>query len=395
EISVSLDGPNSQHQVLATAFDGREQIGVASGDPGETLTMPIPNPTLWSPEHPHLYDLQVEVFHQGVRVDQVNSYFGMRKFSLGVDDLGRTRLCLNNKPLFQYGPLDQGYWPDGLHTPPSEEAMRSDVEFCKQMGFNMLRKHIKVEPARYYYDCDRLGIIVWQDMVNGGKPVGSLLSFLAIMFNCLRRSDTRFYWRAGRGRRASRRDYYREFKEMVDHLHNFACIGMWVPFNEAWGQFEAAKVAAWLKEYDPTRPVDHASGWFDQGGGDVRSIHTYFKALKPEASHQPPAGSQDLGRGVILSEFGGYTLQLEGHIWNPETVFGYSKYDSPQALTEAYIDLIETQLKPWIKMGLSGAVYTQTSDVEIEVNGYLTYDRAVVKMDTERLAELHKSLYES
>jgi hypothetical protein len=262
--------------------------------------------------------------------------------------------------------------------------MRYDLEFLKDVGCNMLRKHIKVEPARYYYDCDRLGIIVWQDMVNGGRPVGSVLSFLAVMFSHLTRKDSRLYWRAGRARKASRDDYWRELREMVDHLYNFTCIGMWVPFNEGWGQFDANQVAGWLKDYDPTRPVDHASGWFDQGGGDFRSIHTYFKSLKPEIL--------DAERGVILSEFGGYALKLEHHTWNPDTEFGYRKFNSKETLTEAYIDLLDSQLKPWIEMGLSGAVYTQTTDVEIEINGYLTYDRGVVKMDLERITEAHKRL---
>ena len=308
----------------------------------------------------------------------------MRKFSLEKDEQGHLRLCLNNAPLFHYGPLDQGYWPDGLPTPPSAAAMRSDVEFLKQIGCNMLRKHIKVEPARFYYDCDRLGMIVWQDMPNGGKPVGDVLSFLAIMFGKLTRRDDRLYWRAGRSEQASRDNYWHELREMVDHLHNFACIGMWVPFNEAWGQFDANAVADWLRDYDPTRLVDHASGWFDQGGGDFRSIHTYFKALAPE--------DPDEKRGVILSEFGGYALKLDGHVWDPETEFGYKKFDSQEELTDAYVDLLETQLKPWIERGLSGAVYTQTTDVEIEVNGYLTYDRKIVKMDANRLKHIHQNL---
>jgi len=387
EVTVSLDGTPAGHHIIITAFDGRTQVGVAPGKSDEPLQMSILNPILWSPDSPHLYNLQVEVYHQGTRVDQVNSYFGMRKFSLAPDETGRMRLCLNHKPTFLYGPLDQGYWPDGLYTPPSEEAMRSDVEFLKQIGCNMLRKHVKVEPPRFYYDCDRMGIIVWQDMVNGGKPVGSLISTLATIFSRLTRKDDRMYWGAGRARKESRDDYRCELNGLVDHLHNFACIGMWVPFNEGWGQFDASQVAEWLKTYDPTRPVDHASGWFDQGGGDFRSIHTYFIRLKPEL----PEGN----RAVILSEFGGYALKIAGHIWNPNSQFGYRKFGSDEALTEAYIDLLENQLKPWIAQGLSAAVYTQTTDVEIEINGYLTYDRAVVKMDPARIAEVHASLYQA
>jgi beta-galactosidase/beta-glucuronidase len=384
KIEVMVNGGAGDIQVLATAKDRKEQVGVISGREGVTLHMPVPAPRLWEPDDPRLYDLEVEIFREGSLIDRVQSYFGMRKFSLEPDEDGNLRLCLNNQPLFHYGPLDQGYWPDGLYTPPSEAAMRYEVEFLKKIGCNMLRKHVKVEPARFYYLCDRLGMIVWQDMPNGSKPVGAVLSFLATMFSRLKRRDDHLYWRAGRSKQASREDYWRELSELVDQLHNFACIGMWVPFNEAWGQFDAKKVAEWLKSTDPTRPVDHASGWFDQGGGDFRSIHTYFKALKPE--------KPDSNRAVILSEFGGYALKLDGHLWNPAAEFGYRKFDSSPALTEAYLDLLETQLKPWIEMGLSGAVYTQTSDVEIEVNGYLTYDREVVKMDPERIAAAHRSL---
>ncbi|MBN1180240.1 MAG: hypothetical protein JXD18_13595 [Anaerolineae bacterium] len=372
DVAVALAGDPPGAQVEVTALDGGVQVGAASGPAGCTLHIPIPDPRLWSPDDPHLYDLQVTVRQAGQVVDAVESYFGMRSFSMEPDGQGRLRLCLNGAPLFHYGPLDQGCWPDGLYTPPSAAAMRYDVEFTKRLGCNMLRKHVKVEPARFYYDCDRLGMIVWQDMPNGGKPVGALLSFLAIMFAKLTRRDDRAYWRAGRGDQAARDDYWRELREMVDHLHTFACIGMWVPFNEGWGQFDANEVAQWLQAYDPTRPVDHASGWFDQGGGDFRSIHVYFKALAPE--------DPDARRGVILSEFGGYTLKLDGHVWNPDAAFGYKTFDSKEALGAAYAELLEAQLAPWIERGLSGAVYTQTTDVELEVNGFLTYDREVVKM---------------
>jgi beta-galactosidase/beta-glucuronidase len=383
-VSVTLEGDRQNSMVQVTALDQGIQIGTQSGQSLQELAIPIPNPKHWSPDSPYLYGLQVEVRLQESTIDQVESYFGMRKFDLQPDSNSRLRLCLNNQPLFHYGPLDQGYWPDGLHTPPSEAAMVSDVEYIKSIGCNMLRKHIKVEPARYYYDCDRLGIIIWQDMPNGGKPVGDLLSFLAIMFSRLSRRDDRWYWRAGRSEIESRDDYWRELREMVDHLHNFTCIGMWIPFNEAWGQFDANQVADWLQSYDPTRPVDHASGWFDQGSGNFRSIHTYFKALIPE--------DPDEKRAVILSEFGGYALKIPDHVWNPEKEFGYQKFESKAALTDAYIDLIQLQLMPWIESGLSGAVYTQTSDVEIEINGYLTYDRAVKKMDQTRLKAVHRQM---
>ena len=383
-VNVNIDGETENTQVQVTVLNNSIQIGSVSGRAREQLAVSILNPQLWSPESPHLYDLQIEVRENGQLIDKIESYFGMRKFDLQPDIHGHLRLCLNNKPLFHYGPLDQGYWPDGLHTPPSEAAMRSDIEYLRGIGCNMLRKHIKVEPARFYYDCDRLGMIVWQDMPNGGKPVGDVLSFLAIMMGRFSRRDDRWYWRAGRGEQDSRDNYWHELRGMIDHLHNFACIGMWVPFNEAWGQFDANAVADWIKTYDPTRPVDHASGWFDQGGGNFRSIHTYFKSLSPEDS--------DEKRAVILSEFGGYALRMDGHVWDPETVFGYKKFETQDQLTQAYVDLLESQLKPWVENGLSGAVYTQTSDVEIELNGYLTYDREIVKMDTETLKQIHQKL---
>lgn len=384
-IETSIHGISSELQVRAVARIGEQVVSTLEATAGQRLELQIPEPHLWSPDDPHLYALEVELLRQERLVDRVESYFGMRKFSLGRDPNGHLRLCLNDQPLFQYGPLDQGYWPDGLYTPPSEAAMRSDLEFCKQAGFNMLRKHIKVEPARYYYDCDRLGLIVWQDMINGGKAVSGFTSLLAVLFNLKRRDDWR-YARAGRAEKESRDDYWRELQALVDHLYNFPCIGLWVPFNEGWGQFDANAVAEWLKNYDPTRPVDHASGWFDQGGGDCKSLHVYFKKL--------PGSKPEAQRALVLSEFGGYALKLDGHVWNPDSEFGYKKFANSQALTDAYLELLAEQLEPWIQIGLSAAVYTQTSDVEIEINGYLTYDRAVVKMDLERLAAAHHRLYQ-
>ncbi len=341
-------------------------------------SLSIASPRLWSPETPHLYDLVVEYGQ-----DRVESYFGMRKFSLGVDRLDRRVLCLNNQPLFQYGPLDQGYWPDGLYTPPSETAMRFDLELVKSLGCNMLRKHIKIEPARFYYECDRLGLIVWQDMINGGKAVGDATSLLAVLAG-LNRRDNRNYRYAGREAPEARQDYQRELCEMVDHLYNFACIGVWVPFNEGWGQFDARAVGQWLHTYDPTRLVDHASGWFDQGGGDLRSLHVYFKKL--------PRLKPERRRALVVSEFGGYSLKVAGHCWNPAVEFGYRKFASAEELTEAYLTLLENELEPWIAAGLSAAIYTQAIDVEIEVNGFMTYDREVEKMDFARLRAAHQKL---
>jgi beta-galactosidase/beta-glucuronidase len=386
-VEAHLEGEATGVGLGLTALESGAPIATASGPAGQPLTLPIPGAHLWSPEEPFLYDLEVELHRQGQVIDHVRSYFGLRKLDLGRDEKGRVRLRLNGQPLFLYGPLDQGYWPDGLYTPPSEDALRYDVALVKALGCNMLRKHVKVEPARFYYECDRQGLIVWQDMPNGGRAVGELLSFLAILSGRLKRRDDALRWRAGRGMAAAREDYERELREMVDHLHSFPCIGAWVPFNEGWGQFDAARVARWLRSYDPTRPVDHASGWFDQGGGQMRSLHVYFKALPSDA----PEGE----RAMVLSEFGGYSLRVPEHEWNRGAAFGYRKYGSPGALTEAYVELLERELKPWIERGLSAAIYTQTTDVETEVNGFVTYDRAIDKVDVERLAVVHRSLYET
>lgn len=388
-VEIEAEGPDDGLHARLEAFDGDVRLASIHAPLAEPLRLYIPNPNLWSPDHPHMYGLRIAILHHERVVDEVGSYFAMRKFSLGRDAAGRTCLCLNNQPLFQFGPLDQGYWPDGLYTPPSEAAMRYDLEICKRLGFNMLRKHVKVEPARYYYACDQLGLIVWQDMPNGGQPVGEKLSMLAIFLGSkgkgLRRKDGRGYRAAGRKDPAARQQFEDELREMVDALYNYPCIGMWVPFNEGWGQYDAHRIAAWLKAYDPTRPVDHASGWFEAGDGDCKSLHIYNLPLKP----LPP----EAGRAMVLSEFGGYSLKCPGHDWDDQAEFGYKKYYDPDALTQAYLELLENQLKPWIAAGLSAAIYTQTTDVEIEVNGYLTYDRQVEKMDFERIGAMHRSLF--
>jgi beta-galactosidase/beta-glucuronidase len=374
-------GSLSASIVEVKAFDAGQQVATAQAKLGEqALTLVIPNLKPWSPASPHLYDLTV-----AIPGDQVGSYFAMRKFSLGPDKQGHMRLCLNNQPLFNYGPLDQGYWPDGLYTPPSDTAMRWDLAFIKAMGCNMLRKHVKVEPARYYYYCDQLGLIVWQDMPNGAKPVGDLTSLNAILFGRHRRDDRKFEY-AGRADPVSREEFRAELQEMVDHLYNFPCIGVWVPFNEGWGQFEAKATAEWLEQLDPTRRVDHASGWFDQRAGDFKSLHVYFKAL--------PRLKPEHGRAMIISEFGGYSLKIEDHLWNPQAQFGYRKFKTTAELTGAYLRLLRKELQPLLADGLSAAIYTQTTDVEIEINGYLTYDREVVKMDIEQITQIHKELIE-
>jgi len=364
-------------------FDQGKVIASDETTAGGESIISLPEPILWSPENPHLYDLKVSLLQGETPLDQVSSYFGMRKFSLSRTKDGVMRFHLNNKPYFLYGPLDQGYWPDGLYTPPTDEAVQWEINFLKKASFNMLRKHIKIEPARYYYHCDRAGLIVWQDMVSGGISPKPIWFFFAGLFKSLR--DDRLYWRLGRGKPENRGQFKNEYQRMLETLFNVVSIAVWCPFNEGWGQFDAAEFAQWTRTIDPTRLVDHASGWFDQDAGDFKSKHIYFKPL-PE----PQPGSE---RAWVLSEFGGYSLNLLQNAWNPNKDFGYKKFKNKTSLTTGYINLLEDQLIPWVKAGLSAAVYTQTTDVETEVNGFLTYDRKINKMDLETIKKVHQSLY--
>jgi len=371
ELRVEVDWTgDGQVEFEAAALDGSREAAAARGE--GALCLSLPRPKLWSPESPFLYDLIVRVRVGDGVADMVRSYFAMRKFSLGQDEQGNARLMLNNAPLFLHGVLDQGYWPDGLYTAPCDEALRYDLEMTRALGFNMTRKHVKVEPARWYYHCDRLGLIVWQDMPNGGG--GFKLWQHTIKPQLARRFAVRDnnYTVSGREDAASRDNYRKELQEMVDALYNCPCIGMWVPFNEGWGQFDALSVARWVKEYDPTRWVDHASGWYDQGGGDANSVHIYFTKLRMPV--------RTARRSAAISEYGGYSLKLPGHVWREDKEFGYRKYKTSGELAAAYGSLMEDQLKPLIAKGLSAAVYTQITDVETEVNGLITYDRAVLKI---------------
>lgn len=349
--------------VRVRALDGAV-IAEANGAPGEALMLSIPNAKHWSPDSPFLYDLEVELVRAGTVLDAVRSYFGMRKISLAKDPQGHLRLLLNNAPLFQFGLLDQGWWPDGLYTAPTDAALRYDVEATRAMGFNLARKHVKVEPARWYYHCDRLGLLVWQDMPSGDRYI--------------RREDPDIERTV-----ESATQYRREYRAMIDGLFNHPCIVMWVSFNEGWGQFDTAAIAQWTKDYDPTRLVNPASGWADRGVGDVVDIHRY------PGPDMPPF---EEGRAAVLGEFGGLGLPLEGHLWWDKRNWGYRTYTTREELAENYRRLIENLL-PLIDQGLAAAVYTQTTDVEGEVNGMMTYDRAVTKLGDEWLKELNSRAY--
>jgi len=343
--------------VEVTIRDGRKVVYSASITAGGQITMPVKNVRLWSPEDPHLYNLAVSLKLGNRTLDKLESYFGMRKISLGKDAKGFTRLMLNNQPYFQFGPLDQGFWPDGIYTAPTDEALRYDIEMTKQLGFNMARKHVKVEPDRWYYWCDKLGLLVWQDMPSGDKYIGPKAPDIT-------RTPE------------SAKEFEQELKALVHGRANHPCIVMWVPYNEGWGQWDTARIVEMIKKLDPTRLVDNTSGWSDRGVGDVNDMHKYPGPGSPEP---------EANRAAVLGEFGGLGLPVQGHTWQSEKNWGYRSFADAEALTTAYVDLI-AKLFPLIdEKGLSAAVYTQTTDVEVEVNGLMTYDRALLKMDANKV----------
>ena len=350
---------------------GRERAFAHFGGKSYELParIPVPDFEAWSPEHPRLYDFTVSCGEDGVK-----SYFAMRKFSVEKDGEGVPRLFLNNEPYFHNGVLDQGYWPDGLYTAPTDEALQRDILTAKESGFNMLRKHIKVEPLRWYYHCDRLGMLVWQDMpCGGGRYRPAVVAAPLVTGLHLRDSSYALF---GRSDEAGRIEFQNELIDMVNHLYNCPCVAMWVIFNEGWGQFDAKKMTDAVRFVDNTRTIDHASGWHDQGAGDVKSEHVYFRPYRFRADKK--------GRAVVLSEFGGYARAIEGHCFG-EKNFGYKTLESAEKLEGALSELYQKQIRPAKESGLSAAVYTQLSDVEDEINGLTTYDRKVVKTEPERL----------
>ena len=366
-VHIRLEADDPAMAAVTICRDGGIIAEGQTDENGEsTLTIPAEELRLWSPEDPFLYDVSI-VLPGG---DRVESYFGMRAFGIGRDEKGLPRLLLNGKPYFQNGLLDQGYWSDGYYTAPSDEALIHDIAEMKRLGFNMLRKHIKVEPLRWYYHCDRLGMLVWQDMMNGGESY-SPLSIYVFSNLGLRVKDDRYRY-FSRSDEAGRTHYYEELGQMIDLLYNTVSLAMWVPFNEGWGQFDALKAAEFIRKRDDTRPIDHASGWYDQGGGDIKSIHWYFR---PYHHKQPPKEQ----RPICLTEYGGYNCAVPGHCWGEGAEFGYKKIADPAEFNRAFQKLMEEQIIPAKERGLAEAVYTQVSDVEGERNGLLTYDRKVCK----------------
>jgi len=343
-LRLTADG---QGTVAAVALDGGREVGRVTGAAGAELRLPVPGAKLWSPDNPHLYDLQVTLADDGQTVDEVTSYFGMRKIEVKKDDAGINRLMLNGRFVFQVGPLDQGFWPDGIYTAPTDAALKYDIEMMRKLGMNCARKHVKVEPDRWYYWCDQLGLLVWQDMPSGNN-----------------------------GTAEAKQQFEIELRRLVAGRGTHPAIIMWVVFNEGWGQYDTERLTAWVKQLDPSRLVDNASGWADRHCGDVVDMHNYPGpgSPKPEAA-----------RAAVLGEFGGLGLGVDGHTWARKT-WGYKGMASTAELTRHYCRLLVKAWQLKDDPGLCACIYTQITDVETECNGLLTYDREVMKVNPEQAA---------
>ena len=369
QVEVHTEGEtkvaDAQH-ITIDVLEGGKRIAGNVG-PSGVVRIKVPDAKLWSPEQPHLYDLRIRMQDSGGSTDEVQSYFGMRKVDVSPDEKGVPRIRLNGKALMQVGPLDQGWWPDGLYTAPTDAALRYDIQITKKLGFNMIRKHVKVEPQRWYYHADKLGMLVWQDMPNAHA------------------------YEAGDWQK----QFEKELQAMVVQHFNAPSIIMWVPLNEGWGQDARKKPDGTLgkapydkagtialgdkvKSWDPTRLVNHASGWTDHGGGDVHDIHNYPGPAAPPVEKK---------RAIVLGEFGGLGLPIEGHLWQSDKNWGYQNMQSKDDLTDKYVRLLGRLWQLHEESGLCAGVYTQTTDVEGEVNGFLTYDRAILKMDEQRMRD--------
>jgi beta-galactosidase/beta-glucuronidase len=369
-VEASVNEVSALDKIEVKVMDGSQVI--ASGRSINHLPVEITMPEqvkLWSPDSPFLYDLEITLWSDNKPQDKVNSYAAMRKYSIKRDNKGIVRLQLNNKDLFQFGPLDQGWWPDGLYTAPTDDALKFDIQKTKDLGFNMIRKHVKVEPARWYMHCDRLGMIVWQDMPSGDRGP---------------QWQPRQYFNGVEWLRSpeSEANYRKEWKEIIDFLYSYPCVGVWVPFNEAWGQFKTKEIAEWTKQYDPSRLVNPASGGNHYPVGDILDLHNY---------PHPELYLYDGQRATVLGEYGGIGWAVKGHLWEPDRNWGYVQFNSSKEVTDQYVEYAE-QLKTLIKHGFSAAVYTQTTDVEVEVNGLMTYDREMIKMDEQRIKQVNSEI---
>lgn len=373
KVKVGTQNTTSSDVVQIVLKEQNTIVAMTKGVVGETLELALADVKLWSPESPFLYDLEVTLLDKGKKTDKVKSYAAMRKISMHKDKDGIMRMQLNNKDCFQFGPLDQGWWPDGLYTAPTDEALAYDIEKTKDWGFNMIRKHIKVEPARWYTHCDRLGILAWQDMPSGDN------SPKWIQYN---------YFDGKENERSieSEENFKKEWREIMDYLMPYPSIVVWVPFNEAWGQFKTKEIAEWTEYYDPSRLVNAASGGNHYYKvGDILDIHRY---PRPELMMYEPTQVN------VVGEYGGIGLPMKGHLWQPNKNWGYVQFKNTKEVTDEYVKFGESLLE-LVPRGVSGAVYTQTTDVEVEVNGLMTYDRKAIKIEEERVREINKKICNS
>ena len=373
-VTVAVRGECDGCIVRLGAHRDGSVVGQAEGRPGEPVDLAVPDPLLWTPDEPNLYEMDVMLARDDEELDRVGSYFAIRDIALGKDSRGFTRMLLNGEPIFKFGPLDQGWWPDGLYTAPTDEALRYDIEVTKMLGFNTARKHVKVEPARWYYHCDRLGLLVWQDMPNGNLRRGQPENLR------VRPEDEHDAQRPA----DSAEQFEAELAELIESFSFFPSIVMWVPFNEGWGQYDVERIDGMIREMDPTRLVNATSGWTDRGIGDVFDAHMY---PGPGMERVPPE------RATLLGEFGGLGWPVDGHLWwTDKRLWGYRTYFSREDLQAKYSEVVGNLVGPRA-LGLAAAIYTQTTDVEGEVNGLMTYDRELVKFDAEALNELHGRIY--
>lgn len=369
---IRVDSDDKSATATIKVLDNGKVVAQTTAAANKTANIPVKNPKLWWPKSPFLYDLEITLSNKGgEQVDSVKSYAAMRKFSIAKHGrFGGVDFTLNNKKFFTFGPLDQGWWPDGLYTAPTDEALKFDIQRTKDLGFNSIRKHVKVEPARWYTHCDRLGMVVWQDMPSmfgeggGWQPRG-------------------FF--QGEERTVSKKfeeTYRKEWKEIMESLHSYPCIAIWVPFNEAWGQFKTKEITEWTKSMDPSRLVNSASGgnYFDCG--DIVDSHDYGNPIMYMFNNQ---------KVNVVGEYGGIGCAVDGHLWVKDKNWGYGKMRSQEEVTKRFVELTNRFID-MTKYGCFGAIYTQTTDVEIEVNGLFTYDRKVLKVDEEKVREVNQKL---
>jgi beta-galactosidase/beta-glucuronidase len=379
-VTPEVAGVADGQQVKVSVWKDGNILAEQTVNPTETAKLTIKDAELWTPGNPVLYDLLVELIDGKKILDAVGSYAALREISMAPDENGIQRMMLNGEFLFQYGPLDQGWWPDGLYTAPSHEALVFDIQKTQDMGFNMIRKHVKVEPATWYHACDKMGMLVWQDMPSGDMGNGWEMK-LAVLGSGTDKDRTP----------ESEAIFKEEWKEIMDDFYNFPSIVVWVPFNEAWGQFKTKEITEWTKNHDPSRLVNSASGGnFEMEGtkiaGDIIDLHNY-----PDAK-MPDPGIYGKDNILVLGEFGGLGLPVDGHVWQQKDNWGYQTFKNQEELYNRYAGLI-SRLGELVEAGLSAAVYTQTTDVEVETNGLMTYDRKIIKFDVSKMKSIHSPLY--